>query len=200
VAKSYDANRFALEFYSADELPMKIGTFTAKTTNEGVRMDWNTFSEHNSRETVVERSVDGVNFYPIGNIAAAGNSSAEIKYTYTDANPMNGTIYYRLKKVDTEGNFTNSATKSVYFGLDTENAMTLYPNPVVDKVSVRWETNQPVDITVYDMTGKTLRSFANVASGNFNADLTGLATGVYTLVLSDHNGGKRIASKRFVKK
>jgi hypothetical protein len=200
VKKSYDPNRFMLEFYSAGDLSMKIDAFKAIINDKGVKLSWNTFSEHNSRETVIERSVDGVNFYTIGSIAAAGNSSTEIKYSYTDVSPMAGRVYYRLKMLQVGGSFTYSDTKSVYFGLDEENEITLYPNPIMDEINVRWSKDHPVDLTVYDMMGKTVKLFTEVLSDNFHSDFTDLAVGVYTLVLREHNGGKRIATKHFVKK
>jgi hypothetical protein len=113
---------------------------------------------------------------------------------------MAGRVYYRLKMLQVGGSFTYSDTKSVYFGLDEENEITLYPNPIMDEINVRWSKDHPVDLTVYDMMGKTVKLFTEVLSDNFHSDFTDLAVGVYTLVLREHNGGKRIATKHFVKK
>jgi hypothetical protein len=58
----------------------------------------------------------------------------------------------------------------------SESSLTVYPNPATDKIQVSLRGNAPSEITITDMTGRT------VAQGNTaTLDVSGLSTGMYML-------------------
>jgi hypothetical protein len=58
----------------------------------------------------------------------------------------------------------------------SESSLTIYPNPATDKIQVSLCGNAPSEITITDMTGRT------VAQGNTaTLDVSGLSTGMYML-------------------
>lgn len=94
--------------YAATE----IQYFTAKSENDAVLLEWKTGYEDNLRLFEVERSASNLNnFITVGTVNAIGNNSY---YYYRNELGMGASIYYyRLKLVDTNGNFTYSSTISV---------------------------------------------------------------------------------------
>lgn len=80
-------------------LPVFLRDFSAKVSQGNVSLNWSTSTEVASKNYVVERSNDGINFSPIGDVDAAGSSLTLQKYSYIDQN-VTGAAYYRLKMID----------------------------------------------------------------------------------------------------
>ncbi|HEX4374207.1 MAG TPA: T9SS type A sorting domain-containing protein [Puia sp.] len=70
----------------------------------------------------------------MGIVAAAGNSSIERNYNFTDNDPVAGTNYYRLKMQDNNGEFTYSPIRILNF--DGANTIIVYPNPATDNITI----------------------------------------------------------------
>lgn len=113
---------------AASPLPVELIRFEATTESEAVKLEWTTASEINSERFEIEKSYNGQDFFPIGSVAAAGNSNIPIEYRYTDREPHVGTSYYRLMMIDLDGTFEYSEIRPVTYRKN--NTMTLYPNPV----------------------------------------------------------------------
>ena len=114
---------------------MKLQSFTAKKTAEGVVLDWTTAQESNSAAFVVERSEDGVQYNAVATLFAAGNSNTAKLYTYTDHALVAGKIFYRLKQVDSDDKATYSAVVTVTFE-NQKGQIGIYPNPLTDRFRV----------------------------------------------------------------
>ncbi|NML67592.1 hypothetical protein HHL22_20520 [Hymenobacter sp. RP-2-7] len=79
-------------------LPVTLLAFTARAVGHGVLLEWRVASELNAARYEVERSADGRQFAPIGQVTARGATA----YSYPDqASPA--AVYYRLRSVDTDG-------------------------------------------------------------------------------------------------
>jgi hypothetical protein len=81
-------------------LPIELQNFYAWSEENKVYVSWSTASESNCMLYDIERSADGVEFEAIGQLAANGTTSTAHHYNFTDANPLSGTAYYRLRSVD----------------------------------------------------------------------------------------------------
>ena len=75
----------------------------AEDYNIGVRLTWATNLEEAHAHFVVEASVDGKTFREVGRVAGAGDSDGINEYEYLHVGAPNGTLYYRLQEVSTEG-------------------------------------------------------------------------------------------------
>src|ERR1700751_1021249 len=84
-------------------LPVELVSFTADCSNGHELLNWSTASETNNDYFLVERSDDGNTFYEIGRAAGHGTSSQTNNYTFTDPQPLSGTVYYRLEQIDYNG-------------------------------------------------------------------------------------------------
>ncbi|MBS1605532.1 MAG: T9SS type A sorting domain-containing protein [Bacteroidetes bacterium] len=167
-------------------LPVTLVDFHALREGDGtVVLNWETAQEQNSRFTEIQRSGDGKVFTAIGQVAAAGNSSALLNYTFTDKAPMAGKNYYRLRMVDTDGAFKYSKILQVATG-DVTDAIGVYSNPFHDQLGVRVSSvaSERLVLSLFDQTGRLcLRQNYTMQKGENLVNLypQGLAAGVYLL-------------------
>jgi hypothetical protein len=94
--------------------------------------------------------------------------------------------YYRLKIIDNDGNFKYSPIRPVVF--DEEITWQVYPNPSsgIFNLSLQANTDELINVKVYDLTGKAVQQHQLSANGfvqKLNIDLgePQFATGLYLL-------------------
>lgn len=108
-------------------LPIELLFFDAKLNEDKVLLHWETASELNNDYFLIEKTMDGVLYQPVGKVAGAGNSIQPKTYSLIDHAPNFGVSYYRLKQVDFNGDFSSSDLVAVnYVGHAT---ITIFPNP-----------------------------------------------------------------------
>ncbi len=98
--------------FDAALLPVRLLSFAAVKDGNTVKVSWKSAEEINSSEYIVQRSADGISFTNIGTITAKGFAS---DYSFTDANPLTGSNFYRLKQVDKDGKFVYSKVVKINF-------------------------------------------------------------------------------------
>ncbi|MFN3445757.1 MAG: T9SS type A sorting domain-containing protein, partial [Bacteroidia bacterium] len=139
-------------------LPVSLNYFTAKVSGNDVLLNWQTASEKNNRGFYIERSADGKFFNEFDFVFGKGNSNILCDYSNTDINPFTNSsiLYYRLKQVDFDGNYSYSKSMMVRLDNKTLNAPIIYPNPVLTDMYV--ELNSPskanVSVQLIDIHGK----------------------------------------------
>jgi hypothetical protein len=196
---TYHANGYTmLENYLnglTEVLPLTLLTFTAETAGKDVKAIWTTANEVNTKQFVVERSIDGRSFAAVGTIASK-NTPQVNQYFFVDAKPVNGISYYRLKMVDKDGSFTYSAVvKITKTGLSI---LSVVPNPVTDKMVVSHAAPAGrATISIVGVDGRQVKQTV-VQRGVMQSflDLTDLQSGVYTIVFT--NGTEKL-SLQFIK-
>lgn len=176
--------------YSApmNTLPVKLVSFTATLNNlNNAELKWTTAAEMNVSHFVVERSTDGIHFSDAGIVFAAGNSSSDMNYNFTDK--LSGVtatvIWYRLRSVDMDESSEFSATKMIRIGSRNETglSLTVYPNPVQQDLRVTipaaWQNKK----LVYEMIAVSGQVVNRTQSGNSSQTETlsvrSLAPGMY---------------------
>ncbi|AIZ64812.1 hypothetical protein PK28_16065 [Hymenobacter sp. DG25B] len=179
-------------------LPVEFASFTAVWAGKAPQLSWATASEKNSASFVIERSLDGLTFAAIGQRAGAGSTTTRNEYQYSDlslSSSVAGTVYYRLRQVNTDGTFSYSAVKTLL--IPTGKAgfkATAFPNPFETSVSVEVEAlgAGAITYTVHDVLGKQLllRTVAASGVGLQKINLPQSATpraGVYYLTVHQGN-------------
>jgi hypothetical protein len=116
-------------------LPVELLSFDARPQGQHALLTWTTGSEENSAHWVVERSANGVDFLPLGQVNAAGNSMIQVEYNFPDRTALRGWNYYRLKQVDKDSNYTYTEVRSVYIN-ERPSTIEVYPNPANDVVNI----------------------------------------------------------------
>ncbi|MFZ1306837.1 MAG: endonuclease [Ferruginibacter sp.] len=159
----------ALVWQCSGALPVTIIDFTAQKNNESVLLKWYATAETNFKKYEIERSTDGSGFYKIGGVA--GRNLAN--YAFTDNYlPNANTVFYRLKMIDIDGQFSNSKIVSVRIANNFSNAQ-VYPNPTKDKLVVKLQQalTENSQLIIADLSGRIVM-LQQVTGGQKNIDLT----------------------------
>lgn len=156
-------------------LPIELLSFVASRHQNHVNLEWSTASELNNDYFVIEKSENGLNWYPIQKVDGAGNSSTQIDYHSWDDKPLIGTNYYRLKQVDFDQHFSYSNIEVVYF--DSEVTLA-YPNPASHELTVFRKGSTSYDITVYNSIGQQIKLPIHLKDGKRILDTSELASGI----------------------
>lgn len=176
-----------LQVILEETLPVQLGNFTVKESNQKVLLNWVTFSELNNKGFAVERSNDGINFKQIGFVNANGSNNSPTQYLYTDESPLLGTNYYRLKQIDLNGTIAYSEIQSVVF--NNKVTVTFYPNPVKNTLTVDGNGKQlSGTIVLYDVNGRIVAQSKLEAVQVFTIDVSKLPAGNYHYRLNTING------------
>lgn len=160
-------------------------------SDEGVVLNWKVGSESNNDKFIIERSSDGTNFYPIGEVPSIGDHSSVHEYQFVDNRFSSENLYYRLSMIDQNGKIEQLAYK--YFIINpTQEDLQVYPNPTEGALHVKYickKMNENTTIEVYNLQGELMISNNYRLEGGENdleLDVTDLAEGKYILrVITD---------------
>jgi trimeric autotransporter adhesin len=172
-------------------LPIGLITLNGKYNNESVLLNWKTATETNSARFSIERSNDGRNFKAIGTVAANGNSTTTINYSYLDFDVISqspGYFYYRLNVFDNNGTHKYSNAISVLLP-GSIGAVSVYPNPVVTglKAAVMAPVTGTALWRIIDNTGRTILYSTTIlkkGSNTVSINMDKLSAGPYYLYIS----------------
>ena len=171
---------------AAAPLPVELTSFTASSVNGTVNLNWATATEVSNYGFEVERSADESVWNKIGFVAGNGNSNSVKSYSYSDNTASSGTVYYRLKQLDTDGKYEYSKVVSV--NNTTPDAFTVdqnFPNPFNPSTTIRFSlaNSSNVKVDVYASNGELVHTLANKTyeAGNhaINFDASPLSAGIY---------------------
>jgi hypothetical protein len=103
---------FGLSLGVSIALPITLSEFEIFHEYEDIIINWTTSSEINNDYFEIQRSENGYEFETIEIVQGAGNSSSNIEYSFIDDfnTPQ---VYYRLKQVDYDGEFSFSKIVSL---------------------------------------------------------------------------------------
>jgi hypothetical protein len=179
-------------------LPILINSFTATLDNNKVLLDWSTDLEQNNKYFTIERSNDGMNFIPLGNVDGAGNSNTVKNYRITDLGPVEGVNYYRLSQTNFDGKKTYFETKKINYRNNKPFGCTVINQPN-GKIKLVISSIKPdnLSLKLVDILGKeVLLQNITVSIGNNSKELQ-LQHGVYIVTLTN-SAGERISNKLIV--
>jgi hypothetical protein len=138
-------------------VPVELTHFRAKVVRDIVALTWRTESESNNLGFEIQKSSDGFDFECIGFVSGAGTSTVPNDYAFQDSELTSGTIYYRLKQMDTDGAFVLS--EPVCVTIAPPHAFELqqnYPNPFNPSTTIRYmlSTSAHVNVSILSLNGK----------------------------------------------
>jgi hypothetical protein len=193
--------------FSDAALPVELVKFYGTTIKKENVLYWETQSEVNNKSFEVMRSADGSNFSSIATIsslATGGNSSLILKYSFVDAQPLDGKSYYMLKQTDLDGRFTFSSVVVLETsGTEMFRFAAVFPNPTNSQLnlSIISPTKQDATVIINDMFGRTVtQRLISVSSGsnNYQINVNALPAGNYLLNVVPKDGSTNKALK-FIK-
>lgn len=199
-AQTFGARRFSVLVEPPVTLPVGMTNFVAKKQNEGVTITWTTAYEVNNKSFELYRASNDGTYVLIATILPKGPGN----YLYVDAVPLPGDNYYKLVQIDLDGQKLTSGPIVVNFKVGQQNATSIYPNPVVDKFTVKADglLNERFKLSLYDLTGKILREFvlskASLTNG-FEVNIVGLNSGFFFAKIEETHTGRVLAVHKVVK-
>ena len=116
--------------------PIRFLHFSAYGGNGRVSIGWKVTNEKDQYEYIIERSVDGVEFMPVGTLIYKSTITPINNYSFTDLVPVvNHVNYYRVRSLDVNGH--SSLSRVVKVKLSTPvGALILNPSPADESASL----------------------------------------------------------------
>jgi hypothetical protein len=176
-------------------LPVNFVSFKGYKTSTGNELVWKVAQQVNVKGYDVERSNDGIQFFKIGYVAAADNQDS---YTFTDIQPAVGTVYYRIKNVDSDGAYKYSTVVSIKNGAASI-VLRAFPIPAQNHVTLQHnEAGSSALISLVGFDGRVVKTIRpSVGSMQTEINLSGLPSGMY-MVRYD-NGKGQVETLKLVK-
>lgn len=178
----------SFHFYMAASetaLPVELSRFNANYNEEAhlTKLNWVTESELNNEKFVVEYSKNGNTFDEIAEVLGLGTSIARQEYSFSHLLSSHdyGTLYYRLKQIDFDGQNDYSEIVSVNV---EEDSYQIYPTVVSqgEEIIIRNKTGIAAEFEMYDLNGRLVRVSSNnnnTLEQRINTDL--LPSGIYCM-------------------
>src|SRR5205085_1904526 len=140
-------------------LPLSLVNFNAKADKRNSLLTWQTSSEQNTDNFIIQHSTDGTNFSDIGLVKAAGNSNSVKAYQFIHEDPKESINFYRLKMVDMDQSYTYSSVAKVEFNFERPR-LYLSSNPAKDFLIVNHPSSLQSEIIIIDIAGKIIKRFS----------------------------------------
>jgi len=173
-----------------------VADLQTTVVNDQVKLSWKLQNTSDLAEQVVEKSVDGINYSFMQQVATT-------QQTALDTRPANGKNYYRLKLVLKNGAVQYSSISWANIKTTSGLVMDVYPNPVKTKLvnlDLGGLTNSTYTLQLLDMTGHLLlrQSITGQPTLHTSLSLPGyLHSGTYLLQLTNHLGEK-VAERQLI--
>lgn len=195
---SFSPFTFAYTWNSA--LPIYLLNFTARKDGNTAKINW-TITENSTPETFeVLRSTDGRTFTSIGTINGEENKYA---YSFTDLALPTGTVYYRLRMTDIDGEAELTKIVVVMNGSRGVVISSMMPTLVTNRARLQIGSSEKTNVQfiVTDMQGRVVyRQVNGITTGNQEIwlNLSTIPVGAYQ-VTGYLQSGERTGTVRFIK-
>jgi hypothetical protein len=148
------------EIYSGP-VPVELATFQGRFAANSVQLLWTTVSESENYGFDIERAVDGINFKKIGFVKGHGTSTTLHRYAFSDNHIMASVYQYRLKQIDTDGNFDYSSILTVQKQLPEKfELLQNFPNPFNPETTIAFNLPETghVRLLIYNSLGEVIKT------------------------------------------
>lgn len=191
---SIGAHDFWLIQLVISPLPVELVSFTAEANENENTITWITASETNNDYFVIEKSENGIHYYPIDTVKGAGNSNSQISYSINDPQPLSAQ-YYKLSQTDFDG--TQKNYDPIYLenkNLRDDSFLSIYPNPSSDYIYLSSNITAIENVKLIDQKGNVVKTYSFIPS---SIDMYDIASGVYIVEITQYNQQKM--TKKIIK-
>ncbi len=183
---SYAASRFSVVFIPLAALPVSFTSIQAAKLYDGISVKWVVENEVNIKEYVLEKSINGVAFYPVYTAPSKAVIGGGANYEYLDQEVVKGNNFYRVVSVSSDAGTTNSQIVKVNV-TNPSNDMLVFPNPIegnIIKLQVNNYDEGLYEVTLMNASGQKVYSAKTKLRNSTNISLPfhrALPAGVYQL-------------------
>ncbi|MFT4533743.1 MAG: hypothetical protein ACJA1A_003164 [Saprospiraceae bacterium] len=179
-----------VEDYFIEEqiLPIELLSFEVKFLGENIEIEWQTTDETYLDAYYVEKSFDGTKFINVHTQHSENQSATYHDYSFIDEEKTTGTIYYRLRSQDLDGQFDYSEIKSIF--RKSSFYVEIAPNPFVDilNLTIGNTTNAETTIKIYNSHHQLIyNNKFNSETKQMNYDMSEYANGIYIVTIINNN-------------
>jgi hypothetical protein len=180
-------------------LPLQISNFKGEVQNDKVYLQW-VSAELNAQTFYVERSTDGVTYFPVNDQNYKGSGT----YLSMDAQPIPGRTLYRVYAKTKDGGYIYGNPIEIDYAPKHINTtlLAVYPNPAQDeiKLDIYFPAQTNGELEILNMYGKVVKRI-NVGSavGRFSipVSIAEFSTGFY--MIRFHDGKQYSETYRIMK-
>lgn len=169
-------------------LPVNVTSFDAWPDGKRAKLAWQLADEKELAQYLIERSADGLNFYPLLLTPAGGKPN----YTLWDEAPLTPNNYYRLSAKDFSGKLSHYGVRKVVFRRSNEGLqISAWPIPAEGELHLSF-SEQPDNngtLMLCDVAGREVMRF-KVSGRQMSLPIGHLPPGAYTL---RYSGNVRLA-------
>ncbi len=169
-------------------IPIELASFSASVNGNKVFLNWQTSSELNNSGFEIQRKIldKDLDWRKIGFVPGSGTTTENKFYSFTDSNPGNRTILYRLKQIDYDGSHKIYPSIAVNYNIPSTFSLEQnYPNPFNPTTKISWQS--PVGshqtLKVYDILGNEVATLVDEfrEAGSYETEFDGseLTSGLY---------------------
>jgi autotransporter-associated beta strand protein len=170
-----------LNYVANTVLPVSWKSFTGREKNGHVELNWETASEQNTKDFVVEHSTNAIGWKAIGSVSAAGSSSSIRSYSFLHSQPSMKN-YYRLLQRDLDGKQSYSSIVNVNVA-ELLSGIRILGNPVKNKQLVI-QLEKAATIVIHSTSGQQIYQ-GRLEAGMHRINLPA-APGLYNLKAGMH--------------
>jgi hypothetical protein len=171
----YSVNTLTIAIQKAI-LPVKwLSTNANLTSNKQAALTWAVF-ETDVSYYEIQKSIDGQNFYALGNIASKGNGNHN--YSFVENIKVKGKQYYRILQKNYDGSTSYSSV--MLLNVTPKNSITVYPNPTKNIFVINSNQLQNTTAVIINTTGQIVQNLS-ITQSNTMVNATNYASGIYWL-------------------
>lgn len=165
----------------------RISSLQAVYNNNQVQLNWFAYAQSNARSFTIEYSQDGRSFTVAGELTATGNNNQTTPYVYMHMPVFTGTVFYRIRETDFDGNMYYSNMVVVKTGNTLLATTEVFPNPFTNilQISMQLEKAGMIQVALYDASGRVVRKLQQSGLMGRNtiamSNLAALLPGTYLL-------------------
>lgn len=177
-------------------LPLSLHDFAVAVHGHTNLLSWTTSEEKELKNFEIQRSYNGRDFESIGSVEALSAPGTN-HYEFKDNSFLDGYVYYRLKMNDKDGKFSNSFIVRVLSGTNTNDDLTVSPNPFKNEFLFAAGFNKAgkISLRFTDSKGAVVKTLNKTVVKGFNSfmieETNELPAGFYFLEVKQGNENRK---------